>query len=85
MDLTLIVKLIPMIISLIEIIKRIIPDNVRTYANPVLAVFMGIAGSYYVGGNSGVVDLLTNGLAAGVGAVGAYKIPKELASRAGMD
>lgn len=85
MEWILIVKLIPMIISIIEIIKRFIPDNVRTYANPVFAVFTGIAGSYYVGGNSGIMDVLTNGLAAGVGAIGAYKIPKEIANKMGIE
>ena len=74
-----------MIISIIEIIKRFIPDNVRTYANPALAIFTGLAGAYYIGGSSGIADLFMNGISAGIGAIGAYKIPKEIANKVGIE
>ena len=72
-------QLIPIIIMIIEIIKRFIPDQYRTWANPIIAILLGVAGVYVEGGMTEVVNILLAGLVAGAGAVGAYKIPKVIA------
>ena len=85
MDLLAIIKLIPVVLSVVEIIKRFIPDKQRTYANPVIAIVTGVLGAYTVGGTGEALNLLMTGLLAGCGAIGAYKIPKEIGSKLGIN
>ena len=84
MELLAILKLIPIVLSIVEVIKRFIPDKQRTYANPIIAVVTGILGAYTVGGTGEVLNLLMTGLLAGAGAIGAYKIPKEIGLKLGI-
>ena len=79
--LTTIIGLVPIVLTVVEVIKRFIPDKQRTYANPVLAVVVGILGAYYTGGQQEVLNLLLTGALAGAGAIAAYKLPKEVAAR----
>ncbi len=81
MEILAIVKLAMYALSLVEVVKRFIPDKQRTYANPIIAVVTGLVGAYYVGGQHEVLSVLMTGALAGAGAIGAYKIPKEIASK----
>jgi len=80
-----IIKLAPVILTVIEMVKRFIPDKRRQIANPVLAVITGLIGAYLTGGQAEVITVLTTGVLAGAGAIGAYKIPKEIGKRMGID
>ena len=85
MEIMAIVKLIPMVLTAVEMVKRFIPDSKRTVANPIVAAVAGLLGAYYVGGYHEVLILLEVGGLAAAGAVGAYKIPKEIGSRMGIE
>lgn len=76
MEVLAILKLAPVVLSVVEIVKRFIPDSKRAVANPLLAVVTGIVGAYTFGGQQEVINLLLEGLSAAALAVGAYKIPK---------
>lgn len=76
MEFLVIAKLAAGVLSVVEVIKRFIPDRNRTVLNPVIAAVTGIVGAYTFGGQQEVVNLLLEGLAAAAVAVGAYKIPK---------
>jgi len=71
-----IITLIPMIYAIVGMVKRFIPDNKRTYANPVIAVVTGLLGAYVKGGTEELLTILFNGFVAGAGAIGAYSVPK---------
>ena len=45
MELMAIVKLIPIVLSVVEMTKRFIPDEKRTYVNPIMAVVTGLLGA----------------------------------------
>lgn len=81
MEFLVIAKLAAGVLSVVEVIKRFIPDKQRTYVNPVIAVATGLVGAYTFGGQQEVVELLTTGLLAAATAIGAYKIPKEIGSK----
>ena len=70
-------EIIPIIVTLIETIKRFIPDKHRTWANPVIAGGLGLGITYAQGG----VPALLDGLIAGAGAIGVYKIPKMIGAK----
>ncbi|MDP2363760.1 MAG: hypothetical protein Q8M94_08325 [Ignavibacteria bacterium] len=76
MELALIVQLIPIVLTVVQSLKRFIPDKQRTVVNPVLAVVTGLVGAYYAGGQAEVLNILLTGVLAGAGAIGAYKVPK---------
>ena len=78
-------QLIPLIVMTIEVIKRFIPDHYRTWANPIIAIILGVVGVYAAGGMTEVVNILMAGLVAGAGAVGAYKIPKLIGQSLGTE
>lgn len=65
-------EIVPIIVTLIEMVKRFIPNRTRTWANPLIALSLGLGISYFNGG----ADVLLTGLEAAAGAVGAYKLPK---------
>lgn len=85
MELMAILKLAPVVLSVVEIVKRIIPDKQRIVANPVLAVVTGLIGAYMTGGQAEVLSILTTGVLAGATAIGAYKIPKAIGARLGIE
>ena len=85
MEIMAVIKLIPIVLSVVEMTKRFIPDEKRTYVNPIMAVVTGLLGAYYTGGTQELLNLLTTGVLAGAGAMGAYKIPKEVALKMGID
>lgn len=84
MEIAAILKLVPMVLSAVEVLKRFIPDKKRTVVNPVLAVVTGLIGAYMVGGQQEVLDLLMTGVLAAAGAIGAYKVPKEIGKKLGI-
>lgn len=84
MEILTIMKIAAYAMSGIEVVKRFIPDSKRTYVNPILAVVTGLMGAYYVGGQHEVLNILMEGGIAAAGAIGAYKIPKEIADRVGI-
>lgn len=84
MEIVAIVKLMSVVLSVVEVVKRFIPDRTRTYANPIIAVVTGLVGAYYVGGYHEVLNLLEVGGLAAVGAIGMYKIPKEIGEQLGI-
>ena len=71
-----IITLIPVIYTVVGMVKRFIPDNKRTYANPVIAVVTGLLGAYATGGSDELLTVIFNGFVAGAGAIGAYSVPK---------
>ncbi len=85
MEFLAIVKLIPVVLSVVEVVKRFIPDKQRNYANPIIALVTGLVGAYYVGGQAEVLNVLMTGAVAGAGAIGAYKIPKEIGAKMGIE
>lgn len=78
-------QLVPLIVTIIEVLKRFIPDQYRTWANPVLAIVLGVAGVYITGGVTEVVNILMAGLLAAAGAIGTYKLPKMLGVTIGTE
>lgn len=72
-----VMELLPIISIIVETFKRFIPKEARKWANPILALAIGLGGSYATGGT----ENLLAGLGAAVGAVGVYKIPKELGKK----
>lgn len=84
MEIAAILKLVPMVLTAVEVIKRFIPDRKRNIVNPVLAVITGLVGAYMVGGTQEVLDLLMTGVLAAAGAIGAYKIPKAIGAKLGI-
>ena len=61
MEFLVIAKLAAGVLSVVEVIKRFIPDKQRNYANPIIAVVTGLVGAYTFGGQQEVIELLTNG------------------------
>lgn len=84
MEVLVIAKLAAGVLSVVEVIKRFLPDKTRTYANPVIAAVTGIVGAYAFGGQQEVVNLLLEGLTAAALAIGAYKIPKVIGAELGI-
>lgn len=79
-----ILQLFPIVLTVVQVVKRFIPDRQRDIANPVLAAIVGLIGAYVVGGQAEVVGLLIEGLGAALAAIGAYKVPKEIGLRLGI-
>lgn len=84
MEIAAILKLVPMVLTAVEVLKRFIPDKKRTVVNPILAVVTGLIGAYMVGGQQEVLNLLMTGVLAAAGAIGTYKIPKEIGKKLGI-
>ncbi|MCK5612739.1 hypothetical protein KAR91_63285 [Candidatus Pacearchaeota archaeon] len=80
-----IMKLIPVVLSIVEIAKRFIPKKKRKVINPVLATITGIVGAYMVGGTEEIINVLLVGVTAAAGAIGGYKIPKEISREMGIE
>ena len=85
MEFMAIMKLIPVIMSIVEVGKRFIPKKKRKVVNPILAAITGIVGAYMTGGTEEIMNLLIVGGTAALGAVGTYKIPKEISRKMGIE
>jgi len=85
MEIMAIVKLIPVIMSIVEVGKRFIPKKKRKIVNPILAGITGLIGAYMAGGTTEILNLLIIGGTAALGAIGAYKIPKEISRKMGIE
>lgn len=79
-----IIELFPVVLTVVEVVKRFVPDRQRTIVNPVLAVLVGLIGAYATGGTQEVLSVLMNGVGAGVAAIAAYKVPKIVGSAIGV-
>ncbi len=78
---TSIIQIAPVVMGVIEIIKRFIPDKHRTYANPILAFGIALLFAYTSGGTEGILETLSVGFGAGVSAMVGYKVPKAIGAR----
>jgi hypothetical protein len=85
MEIMAIMKLVPVIMSIVEVGKRFIPKKNRKVVNPILAGITGLIGAYMTGGTEEIINLLIVGGTAAAGAVGAYKIPKEVSRKMGIE
>ncbi len=85
MEIMAIMKLIPVIMSIVEVGKRFIPKKKRKVVNPILAGITGLIGAYMTGGTEEIINLLLVGGTAALGAVGTYKIPKEISRKMGIE
>jgi hypothetical protein len=85
MEILAILKLIPVIMSIVEVGKRFIPKKKRKIVNPILAGITGLIGAYMAGGTTEILNLLVIGGTAALGAIGAYKIPKEISRKMGIE
>ena len=85
MEIMAIMKLVPVVMSIVEVFKRFIPKKNRKVVNPILAGITGLVGAYMVGGMEEILNLLLVGGTAAAGAVGAYKIPKEISRKMGIE
>lgn len=85
MEIMAIMKLIPVVMSIVEVGKRFIPKKKRKIVNPIMAGITGLIGAYMTGGTSAIIDLLIIGGTAALGAIGAYKIPKEISRKMGIE
>lgn len=85
MEMLAIMKLIPTVLSVVEALKRFIPKKTRKVANPIIAAVTGLVGAYMVGGTGEILIILQTGLIAAAGAIGGYKIPKEIGRKLGIE
>ena len=85
MELLAIAKLIPVVMSVVEVFKRFVPKKNRRVVNPILAAVTGLVGAYVAGGTEGLIEILLVGGTAALGAIGTYKIPKEISRKIGIE
>jgi drug/metabolite transporter (DMT)-like permease len=85
MEMLAIMKLIPIVMSVVEVGKRFIPKKKRKVVNPMLAVITGLVGAYMAGGTEEILSMLMVGVTAAVGAIASYKIPKEISRKIGIE
>ena len=85
MEIMAIMKLIPVIMSIVEVGKRFIPKKKRKVVNPILAAVTGLIGAYMAGGTEEIINVLLVGVTAAAGAIGGYKIPKEISRKMGIE
>lgn len=85
MEILAIMKLVPVVMSIVEVAKRFIPKKNRKVVNPILAGITGIVGAYMAGGTEEIINVLIVGGTAALGAIGAYKIPKEISRKMGIE
>ncbi len=71
------IELFPLISVAVEVFKRFIPNKTRDWANPLLAILLGLGGAYATGG----AENLVTGLGAAATSLAAYKIPKEIGKK----
>ena len=85
MEILALLKLIPTVLASVEVLKRFVPKKKRKVVNPILAGITGLVGAYVGGGTEEVVNLLIVGGIAALGAIGTYKIPKEISRKMGIE
>ena len=66
------IEMIPTIVTIVEVVKRFIPDKYRAWANPAISLVLGLGLAYTQGGAAALLD----GVGAAAGAVATYKVPK---------
>ena len=85
MEMLAVMKLIPVVMSIVEVGKRFIPKKKRKVVNPILAAITALVGAYMTGGTEEILNILLVGGTAALGAVGGYKIPKEISRKMGIE
>lgn len=80
-----ILKLVPMVVTAVEAIKRFIPSKQRKIVNPIVALITGCVTAYTVGGSDELIRLILEGLTAGALAMGTYSVPKALGNKLGTN
>ena len=85
MEILAILKLVPVVMSVVEVAKRFIPKKNRKIVNPILAGITGLVGAYMTGGTEEIINILIIGGTAALGAIGSYKIPKEISRKMGIE
>ena len=85
MEIMAIIKLVPVVLSVVEVFKRFIPKEKRKVVNPAMAAITGLIGAYMFGGTEEILNLLIVGGTAALGAIGAYKMPKEISRKLGIE
>ena len=85
MEMLAIMKLIPIVMSVVEVGKRFIPKKKRKIVNPILAAITGLVGAYMAGGTEEIINMLMVGGTAAIGAIASYKIPKEISRKMGIE
>jgi hypothetical protein len=84
MEIMAILKLVPMILTVVEAIKRFIPSKQRAIVNPIVALVTGCVAAYTAGGTPELLNLVLEGLAAGAIAMGTYSAPKAIGKKLGV-
>lgn len=85
MELMAILKLVPVVVTVVEAVKRFIPNKQRKIVNPVIALVTGCVAAYTAGGTDELVRLALEGLTAGALAMGTYSVPKALGNKIGTN
>lgn len=75
--------LITQIYTIVGMVKRFIPDNLRTWVNPILSIVLGIGLSALTGGSAGISSVIMNGLIGAGTAMGTYSVPKRIGEKLG--
>jgi hypothetical protein len=79
-----IVELFPVVLTVVEILKRFIPNKYRGWAAPLVAVGSGVGISWAAGGHTAGMEALVNGLGAAAAAVGTYSGSKVVGTSLGV-
>ena len=85
MEVLAIMKLVPVVMSIVGVAKRFIPKKNRKVVNPILAGIIGLVGAYMAGGTTEIINVLIIGGTSALTAIGAYKIPKEISRKMGIE
>lgn len=65
----------------VDWIKSFIPEAYTKWANPLLAIILGVATSYVAGGTEATLGVLMEGLGVGAAAVGAHAVPRAVTGK----
>ena len=85
MEILAILKLVPMVVTAVEAVKRFIPSKQRKVVNPILALVTGCVSAYSFGGVEELLSLFLSGCTAGALAMGTYSVPKALGNKLGTN
>lgn len=81
MEILALLKLIPYVLTSVEVAKRFVPKEVNPVVNPIVAGISGLIAAYTTGGIEGVIPMIIYGLLAGIGAMATYSAPKALGKK----
>lgn len=79
-----ITELFPIVVTILEVIKRFIPNKYRDVSVPALSMATGVGLSWVAGGHTAGLEMLTTGLSAGAAAMGTYSGAKKLGAGLGV-